>query len=102
MSDTNDIVLLKLSNGMDVMGKVARESGTTLCLEKVRQVLYQQMGNETRVGFGPFLIPVEDASVPIALAHVIVRTIASENITEAYKRAVSPIQLATTLPKDLQ
>ena len=102
MSDISDIVLLKMSNNMDVMGKLVVGGAKTMVLNKPRQVVYQQIGNDTRIGFSAFMPANIDDNVPIFTRHIMVESRAAPNIEEAYKQAVSPIQLATTLPKDLQ
>jgi hypothetical protein len=102
MTDTNDIALLKLSNNMDVMGKIVVGGAKTLVLNKPRQIVYQQIGNDTRIGFSAFMPANVDDNVPINRQHIMVESRAADNITEAYKQAVSPIQLATTIPKGLQ
>jgi len=102
MSDTNDIVLLKLSNGMDVMGKYVSSGTAILVLNKPRALAYQSVGNDTRIGFMGFMLANVDDNVAINRIHIMVESRAADGITEAYKQAVSPIQLATTMPKVMQ
>ena len=98
----SDIVLLKLSNGMDVMGKHVTGGTETLVLNKPRTLAYQQVGNDTRIGFMGFMLANVDGNVAINRQYIMVESRAALNIEEAYKQAVSPIQIAATLPKDLQ
>ena len=99
---TDDIILLKLSNNMDVMGKYVTGGTETMVLNKPRQVVYQQVGNDTRVGFAGFMPANIDDNVAIFRQHIMVESRAALNIEEAYKQAVSPIQIAATLPKVMQ
>ena len=97
-----EVVLLKLSNGIDVIGKLVTEDVYTLVFHKLRMLHYQAIGNETRIGFAPFLIASEDLDMVLFKSHILARLVAPSKIAEGYRQATSPIQLANTIPNDIR
>ena len=98
----DEIVLMKLSNGLDAIGKVVDLDAETITFSKLRLLQYQPMGNETRIGFAMFLIAADDLNLWVDRRHIITWLIAPSKIAEGYRQATSPIQLANTIPNDMR
>ena len=98
----DEILLMKLSNGLDAIGKVVAEGIETITFHKLRLLHYQPVGNETRIGFGPFIIAAEDLDLLVFRSHILSMVEAPSKIADGYKQAVSPIQLANTIPNDIR
>jgi hypothetical protein len=100
MSGTKEVVLFKLNNMTDCIGQLVSEAEDSVVFSKLRVLQYQQVGAEIRIGFVNFMIPAEDADVMLPKAQILCHLPAPAKIAEGYVQAVSPIQLAKTLPYD--
>ena len=98
------ILLAKLANNMDVIGELVPTpegevaDARTLLFKRLRAFQYVVQGNQISINFQAFLIPAEDEDLPLAKAHIITMLPAPAKIMEAYLTAVSPIQLAKSIP----
>jgi hypothetical protein len=94
------VILFKLKNMQDCIGQLISDEEVFVTFAKLRVLQYQQVGQEIRIGFVNFMIPAEDANIALPKVEILCHMEAPSKIAEGYMQAVSPIQLAKTLPID--
>jgi len=97
--ENGSYVVLKLSTGEDVLGKLTGSSGATVVLNKPRTINVQQMPNgQVGMSLIPYMQLSTDIEVTFASEHVIVIANMSSDIKAEYLRVASGI--VTAMPSD--
>jgi hypothetical protein len=90
----NDIVSIKLVSGDEIIGRLEEKDANIVKLSKPVQIVASQQG----MGFAPVCISIDDASVfTFQQAHIIFLAPTRKELVDAYIRATTGIQLATSL-----
>lgn len=90
------IVVLKMSNGDEVIGKEVGEYADVV-LDRPRSLQMMQSQHGVQAGLIPYIIAAPEMAVAFNSKHIICKVSAPTDISNAYLQQTSGIQLASTL-----
>lgn len=95
----DQIVVLKVSTGEEIVGRLAEKSDEQMMLEKVRSLVMVPGPNPGEVGVQliPFMTSNVDGKLGISISHIVATSAAEDNLERMYLQQTSGIDLSTSM-----